>query len=159
MTKKLLASNGDVFLVPLSPNEFAIGVLIRADGKGRAFGAFFGSQMAETSAIDFSQLQMNDAVLLCRFGDHGLHTKRWPIIGSIPNWSEQTWPLPKFARRHDNPQLRYVTEYDDSLALRAEEILPAAETTYLPEDSQFGSGVVEVKLAKLLPLDHRVQVR
>lgn len=43
-----------------------------------------------------------------------------------------------------------MTEYDDSLNLRSEVVLPATDDTDLPENAQFGSGVVEVKFAKFL---------
>jgi hypothetical protein len=150
MKDRLAVANGAVFLVPLPTGGFGIGVLVRADGKGRAFAAFFGPRVTDATEVDIPRLRSEDAVLLCRFGDHGLHTQRWPVIGAIPNWSADQWRLPRFCRRHDNPELRYVTEYDDSLNVLNEVVLPSADTKNLPEDAQFGPGVVEVKLAKLL---------
>jgi hypothetical protein len=71
-------------------------------------------------------------------------------IGSIPNWAVAPWSVSKFARRHDDPDRCYVTEYDDSLNAISERVVPAAEGKMLPDDAQYGSGVVEVKLAKLV---------
>lgn len=148
--KRLAIRRGAVFLVPVAPGRFAIGAVIRADGRGRAVGAFFGPTVSGPSEVDASNLRLETAVLVCRFGDHGLHTKRWPVIGSIPNWVASAWSVTKFARRHDNPDLCYVTEYDDSLNVISERVLPAAEGSMLPVDAQYGSGVVEAKLAKLV---------
>ena len=150
MKQKRIPANGAVFLVPLPTGGFGIGVLIRADGKGRAYGAFFGPRVAGAGEVDIARLLPEDAVFRCRFGDHGLHTHRWPIIGSIPSWDTSPWPIPNFARRHDNPRMRYVTEYDDNLDLLSEAIVQVAATQDLPEDTQFGSGVVEIRLDKLL---------
>lgn len=148
--KKLSIDEGAVVLVPVAPAGFAVGVVVRADGRGRAVGAFFGPKVNDASDVNLSELRLNRALLVCRFGDHGLHTKRWPVIGSIPNWSSAPWSVPKFSRRHDNPELCYVTEYDDSLNAIAEHLVPAAEGRELPADAQYGSGVIEAKLAKLV---------
>ena len=146
--KKLIIENGAVVLV--APSGIAIGVVIRADGKGRAIGAFFGPRADGASDVNLSELRLKDALLICRFGDHGIHTKRWPVIGSIPNWANASWAVTKFSRGNDNPDLCYVTEYDDSLNGISERVLSAAEGKGLPDDAQYGSGVVEAKLAKLV---------
>lgn len=148
--KKLAVKSGAVVLVPVAPTGFAVGVVIRADGRGRAIGAFFGPRVNGASDVNPSELRLKTALLICRFGDHGLHTKRWPVIGSIPNWGSTPWSVTKFSRRHDNPDLCYVTEYDESLDAISERVLPAAEGKGLPEDAQYGSGVVEAKLAKIM---------
>lgn len=150
MKKSSIPANGSVFLVPLLAGDFGIGVLVRADGKGRAYGVFFKQRVSGANEVDVSGIRYQDAILRCRFGDHGLHTRRWIVIGSIPNWDTGQWRIPKFSRPHDNSGMRYVTEYDDSLNLMSEVVAPATETMDMPEDAQFGSGVVEVKLSKLL---------
>jgi hypothetical protein len=150
MKKSSIPANGSVFLVPLPAAGFGIGVLVRGDGKGRAYGAFFGPRVSRADEVDMANLRQQDAILRCRFGDYGLHTRRWIVIGSIPNWGAGQWQIPRFSRPHDNSGMRYVTEYDDDLNLMSEVVTPVAETTDMPEDAQFGSGIVEVKLNKLL---------
>jgi hypothetical protein len=148
--KKRSASEGAVFLVPLPATGFGVGVLIRTSGTGRAYGAFFGPRVVSESEVDVSRLRDEDAILRCRFGDHGLHTQRWTIIGSISDWGAHRWELPRFKRGHDDPSLRYVTTYDDSLRAIAETLQPVNEAAALPDDGQFGSGLVEAKLSKIL---------
>ncbi|TAG05938.1 MAG: hypothetical protein EAZ43_00115 [Betaproteobacteria bacterium] len=148
--KKLAIESGAIVLVPLAPSGFAVGVVICADGRGRAIGAFFGPRVEGGSDVNASELRLKDALLICRFGDHGLHTKRWRVIGSIPSWGNAPWSVTKFARRHDDPDRCYVTEYDESLNAISERLLPTAEAKGLPDDAQYGSGVVEAKLAKLV---------
>lgn len=139
-----------VVLVPLNPSGYAVGVVIRSDGRGRAVGAFFGPRVEDGSSVDASALRLEDARLVCCFGDHGIYKKRWPVIGVVPNWKSENWSVTKFVRGHDDPKLCYVTEYDESLNVVSESVLPAAAGEGLPEDAQYGSGVVEAKLAKLL---------
>lgn len=148
--KRLTIENGAIFLVPIGSERFAVGVVIQADGKGRAVGAFFGPSVSSAAEVSAEHLRLDSAVLICRFGDHGLHSKRWPVIGMIPNWSEGPWSVSKFVRRHDSPDRCYVTEYDASLRVVSECVLPIGAGKMLPEDAQYGSGVVEVKLAKAL---------
>ena len=148
--KKFAIDTGSVFLVPIAPAVFAIGVVISADGRGRAVGAFFGPTVSGASEVDASKLELATAVLVCRFGDQGLYTKRWPVIGSIPNWDRVAWSVTRFVRRHDNPDLCYITEYDEALDVISEDVVSAFYGNGLPEDAQYGSGVVEAKLAKLL---------
>lgn len=150
MKKSGIPANGSVFLLPLPTGDFGIGVLVRANGTGQAYGEFFGRRVTNASEVNVARIKEKDAILRCRFGDHGLHTQRWIVIGSIPNWNAHPWRLPKFFRRHDNAGMRYVTEYDDDLNLLSETIAPVAATVDMPEDAQFGSGVVETKLGKLL---------
>ena len=148
--KTLAIEPGAIFLVPVAPARFATGVVIRADGRGRAVGAFFGPTVNGASEVDASDLRLEKSALICRFGDHGLYTKRWPVIGQMPNWSDASWSVSRFARRHDNPDLCYVTEYDASLNALSERVLPAEEGQALPDDAQYGSGIVEAKLANIM---------
>ena len=117
--KKLTINNGAVVLVPVTPTGFSVGVVINADGRGRAIGAFFGPAVNDASEADPSELRLETALLVCRFGDHALHKKRWTVVGSIPNWDKAPWSVTKFSRRHDNPDLCYVTEYDEAARGRA----------------------------------------
>jgi hypothetical protein len=72
------------------------------------------------------------------------------VVGQVDAWDRSRWSLPPFARRHDDPSLRYVSEYDDALNLRLERILSAKDAADLPDDAQFGSAVVEAKLSRAL---------
>lgn len=150
MKKRTVPSEGSVFLVPLANGAYGVGVLVRADGEGRAYGLFFGPAIDDPVRLDLAALAPKTSVLRCKFGDHGLVTGRWRVVGQIDHWSRERWPLPHFARRHDDPVLRYVCEYDDALNLRSERIVAAAEAVDLPQDAQFGSAVVEEKLSKIL---------
>ena len=142
--------NGTVFLVPLPSNGFGLGVLIRACGEGRAYGAFFRVRVASESEIDIKHLKLADAIWRCKFGDYALRRQLWPVIGSVPNWGASPWTLPDFARRHDDPRMCFLIKCDDKLDVIATTLVELAQAKDLPDDAQFGSGVVEIKLDKLL---------
>ena len=149
--KKVKATSGSVVLVPLAPGEFAVGVVVHTAGKGPCVGAFFGPRVSDASHVALDELRIENAVWVCWFGDYGIHNRLWPVIGSIPNWSNAPWSVTRFTRSHDNPALCYVTEYDSLLNLKAEHLVPAALGRGLPDDALFGSGIVEKRLAKLVP--------
>lgn len=148
--KKLAVDQGSIFLVPIATTRFVAGVLIHSDGRGSAVGAFFAPVVSSPTEVNAASLKLEDAILVCRFGDHGLFTKRWRVIGSMPNWALAPWSIRSFARRHHNPDLCYVTDYDDSLKAISERIALSSEGEKIPQDTQYGSGVVEAKLSKLL---------
>jgi len=152
LTRAPTPTEGTVFLVPLTPSGFAAGVLARTDGKGRAFGYFFGPRVQDLAMLDIAALVPNRAALVCKFGDHGLHTGRWIVVGRIPSFDREIWTLPRFRRAHDSKQYVYVTEYDDSLNCRSETLIPsnAADLSSLPCEAQLGSGIVEHKLSELI---------
>jgi hypothetical protein len=129
-----------------------MGVLARRDGKGRAFGYFFGPRMEKEATLDIATLVPTRAALVCRFGENGLRTGRWPVVGEIPGFSREVWALPKFQRAHDSQQLVYVTEYDHSLTCQSEILISrdAVDLSNLPYDSQRGSVVVEHNLSALV---------
>ena len=149
--KKPRAVAGSVVLVPLAPDEFAAGVVIHTDGKGRCAGAFFGPRVRSTSEVDIGGLRLEDAEWVCRFGEYGIRNSLWPVIGAIPNWENSPWSVTRFARGHDDPALCYITEYDNVLNVKSDRVAPASEGRELPEDMSYGSGNVERRLAKLLP--------
>ena len=53
----------------------------------------------------------------------------------------------------------YLTEYDDSLNVLSERLIPSEQArahTYL-EDAQFGSGNIECKLSRLLSVQQSIR--
>lgn len=150
MSTRFHAPNGSIFLVPLPTGGYGVGVLVRSDGKGRAYGIFFGPRVVGETGVDIRGLCSENAVVRFRFGDYGLHSKRGPIIGLVSGWKDAPWPLPQFRRPHDNPFLCYVSSFDDKLNCLAEDIVPASLACDLPEEAQYGSGIIEKKLDDIL---------
>jgi len=150
----LLPVEGSVFAVPLQPSGFAVGVLARVSGKGRAFGYFFGPRVPRFRDVKIDELRPEIAAMVCKFGDYGLVNQKWPVIGQVPNWMKARWELPRFTREHDHADKSYLVEYDDCLNAISERIVPRDSDCLkgLPYDSQLGSGIVEARLSKLLPI-------
>ncbi|MFN9357663.1 MAG: Imm26 family immunity protein [Phycisphaerae bacterium] len=148
--KKYKVEARTVVLVPLKPSGFVQGVVIRSNGRGQAFGCFWGPKLSFARDADFETCRQTSPILVCRFGDYGIRTGRWLLVGPVRDWSDSEWPEPKFWRRHNDPRLCYVSQYDWELKLIAEAVRPMVDAASLPEDVQLGSGVVEAKLSSLV---------
>lgn len=152
MTKTAnLYTNGTWFNVPLRTGGFARGLVSCSNGKGIAFGYFFGPKLdvkAEELPVD---LDPENRVLWGKFGDLGLLNGEWSIIGRSSNWSYEDWPMPPLIRVDESVGLAYISIYDQTtFSLVSESICdPNLKDSY-PFDRMMGYGSVEIRLTKLL---------
>jgi hypothetical protein len=148
---------GALFAVPLDAGGYAIGLVSRADGKGTLVAYFFGPRRGEIPRLeDLAALSRADAVTIRRCGDLHLGDQRWPVIGRLPGWSREKWPIPTFGR--EDPLLDDVVwqlEYSDADIIRParQARLAQNEGGTLPPDGILGGRAVELVLDQLLPLD------
>lgn len=144
-----------MFLVPLSPSGFALGVVVRTNRKGSVFGYFFGPRLDSPTLPATLDISPAVAIMVCRFGDHGLYNNKWHSVGQLANWNRSEWLMPRFWRKHDNATKIYITEYDDSLHVVAENIVSrtAIDMLSLVPDEQLGSAIVEARLSSFFNMD------
>lgn len=149
---KLPYRNGTWFLVPLRADGYALGVVARHNGRGSAFGYFFGPKIA---ARDESQLlsarSPDKRILWGMVGDLGLVRGEWPIASHDPNWQDEHWPMPPFVRVSDGGEIAFMTEYDPiTLKARTERRCPPSLINDHPYDRLMGCGSVELRLTELV---------
>jgi hypothetical protein len=150
---KITAKEGDWFAVPLRDGGFAVGVVARANRKGGMFGYFFGPKRAEVPALgDMTGLTAEDAVLVGKFGDLGLHEGSWPLLGPCPHWDRGRWPMPPLIRYEELTGRSFRVYYadDDPGKMIRKEQIPAGSTEHGPEDGLMGAGFVEKRLTRVL---------
>lgn len=144
---------GTWFAVPLRSSGYGLGVVARATKRGKVLlGYFFGPRRdVEPTLGAASSLRAADAVLVVRFGDLYLIDKSWPIIGCLPTWRREEWPMPSFVRRDELSGKAWRVEYadDNPNEVIAEEIL-ATDSGGLGRDSLLGAGAVEIVLTNRL---------
>lgn len=139
----------DVFTIPLRSGGFALGVIARRPKKGKILLGYFFGKKYESAPNDLN-LDPKAAIKIVRFGDLGLHTGEWKVIGSISNWAPEEWPVPQFFRE-DPAGNRWLITYSDSdlSAPSKEEQYPPSIGTH-ERDSLMGAGAVELTLTKNL---------
>lgn len=147
MARSLPYTVGDVVAVPLRDEGFALGVIVRADGKGIALGYFFGRRFATLGEISGPfDLAPNGAVRICRFGDRRIIRGLWRTVGRVADWDPAHWPVPIFCRNGE-----ILVQYDDrTLEVVSERKSSPHGCEDLPEDGLEGSGFVEIKLTRFI---------
>jgi len=150
--KKLPYDEGDCFGVPLPNGNFAVGIVVRHNRRGRVFGHFFGPPM-QAPAID-AAWRPEHAVLTGRFGDLGLIEHKWPVLGKFPGWDRNAWPFPRCFWLEPFPGRDiYFREYDErDFVLQNNVRVSRSEANIagIPKDGDMGYVFVEKRLARLL---------
>jgi hypothetical protein len=149
---KLPYSEGSVFLVPLRNGGYARGVVARTAPKGKVlFGYFFGPRLESRATATWNDLDPTKAVLCVRFGDLGLINGEWQMLGMVPNWSRDAWPMPEFARRDPLGKMKpQLVRYSDNDPNQIDFERPIDNDAGLRTDSLSGYGAIEIRLTKLL---------
>lgn len=151
---RLNYEEGTFFALPLRNGGYGVGVVARMPRGGKVLlGYFFGRKYAEVPDLsevqDFAPL---DAVTVQRFGDLGLITNVWTVIGKPPGWDRTKWPIPIFARRcahTGNPQL---VVYRDENPNSNPQWIPATEEDILGLEAAdlHGYGSMEITLSRII---------
>ncbi len=151
--KKLPYKEGDWFGVPLADGGYAVGLIARSRRGGKAlFGYFFGPRRSQLPSLtDIRDLTPADAILIGKFGDLGLYTGEWPIIGHSEPWERKAWPMPPLIRVDEFSGKTWKVEYseDDPSLMVQETPCDAKEAHRFPRDRAMGSGAVALRLTKL----------
>jgi hypothetical protein len=142
---------GDWFAVPLEESGYALGLIARMKKSG-IFGYFFSRRYAEVpTLVDAARLRSADAIERLIFGDLDLLNRAWPVLGALPAWDRQQWPMPSFVHRDVVSGCPYIRTRDqESLNLLSERRAREEETVGLPEDGSFGAGAVVIRISHLI---------
>lgn len=140
--------------MPVEDSGYAIGIVARADGRGRVLGYFFGPRYDAVPALSEDDLPTREkAILVAIFGDLGLIEREWPVILRPSVWRPSDWPMPDFGHIDVvDPSKAYRRSYDENtLEGNAPDVPITPEAALrLPRDAQSGSGAIEIKLTRLL---------
>ncbi len=148
----LCYSEGTAFALSLrGVHGWALGVVARLDGRGRAFGYVFGPRRMDLPKMDDVQtLDPKKAIWQGRFGDLRLLRKQCPILGVITNWSRKKWRLPPFIRVDSVTHDVFKVTYSDRLDFLDEAPCDVRMVSRYPRDAMSGAGAVEVHVSRLL---------
>ncbi len=116
------------------------------------FAYLFGVKFEKVPYLDeVIHFKPNDAARKIRTGYLGLINNEWPILGEMPNWSDEDWPMPIFVRKEGlTDRIYYVQRDDNEPAHTLTEWLTTADINGVEQDISYGYGAVEMMLTKLL---------
>lgn len=145
---------GNFFSVPLGRDGFAIGLIARQPRRGSVLlGYFFGPRhpQADLTASAVTALKPQDAKLVCRFKDGGLHRGLWRVFAVSRDWQREAWPVPAFLRKEGLSGRGIRVEYDgENLMMPSRESEVAITDSQLPEDVLLDEARVTELLERLL---------
>jgi len=145
---------GTVFALPLRRGGYAIGIVARTSALGGLFlGYLFGPVSRVIPSLkDVENLRPEDALRIARIGDLSLMEKTWPIIGQIPSWIHEEWPIPPFIRRDDIAKKAWQVQYADTDANKviAEKPMDYSTAAEFERDAVLGAGAAEIAMTKIL---------
>jgi hypothetical protein len=150
MPADISALEGHLYGVPLGGGLFGV-CLVARTGRLGTLGYFAPRAFEGLPSIDDAKFPPADAVWVGLFGDLGITKGDWPLIGMVPEWRREKWPLPVFARVSELSGRSFRVSYDDALASQPNVTSATAEEVVaLPEDGLAGAGFVEQRLGRLL---------
>lgn len=156
-SKKQKYSEGDLFGVPLADGGFGVGLVVRKSKRGVLFGYFFGPRREDIPALDeLHGLEPARSVLAGLFGDLDIRDSLWPVIGGMPGWSRERWPLPYFKGRgesDDGSTVRITRDEDDLTTKLSIVKFPSAASFEGVKDGLMGSGFAALRLNRLIGED------
>jgi hypothetical protein len=150
--KKLPYVEGTAFAVPLRGDGYGIGVVARMSPRGRILLVYlFGPRRTYVpTASELDGLAPRQAVRRLRIGDLHLVDGKWPIIGLLPGWERNEWPMPDFLRRDELSDRAWRVIYDDVDPGKVVGKEPADRDDSYEGDGLHGAGAVEILLTKCL---------
>jgi len=153
--KKLPYEEGSWFLVPMGKNAFVPGLIARMAPEGKVLlGYFFGKVFREIPSVKaMDQFQEKDAVKIHRFGDLGLINGEWPILGRLPLWNRNDWPMPAFMQVEPISNRVWKIEYpDENPGGKPRRTRITGSSSNLPKDGMGGYKYIEEILQKYVNL-------
>lgn len=159
-TKTITIEPGDLFVVPLDEDCYALGLASRVSknrGTKTVLGYFFDTTFSTVPTIaEIPNLKPCAAILIARFSGQSIMETQWPKIGTYQNWDPEKWPMPSFCRQNVvTPSWGWLIKYqnDDPQVRITEEPCNFADVATLPSDGLFGCGAV------LMVLKHKIITR
>lgn len=153
---KINYSEGDCFLFPLTDGGFARGIVCRMDKQGGLLGYFYGPLLkSESEAVISEDLKPENAVYIHMCGDLGLVDEKygWKVIGSIPGWKKEDWPMPVFGSvdtLRNRGEMRFFDENTLQWLHQKTIFITVEEAKKLPGSGLGGCGFIEKQVSKIL---------
>lgn len=155
--KAVRIKDGSCIVVPVTSGGHAIGVMAKRYRSGFLLCFFFLITDEELLALRehmsaaFLKLQAQSADLVCICSDLGLADGTWEIIGAMPNWNKEEWAAPVFGTKAPEGFGRAMLQHYDEEVLEfvTDRNVTVADVIDLPDAALFGSGAVEIELARI----------
>ena len=107
---------GSWFAVPIEDGAaYVLGLVARCNRSVNVFAYFFDHVFeGQPPTLDDAQdLTASDAAWIMHTGGQAMIERRWPVVGTLPGWDPDDWPVPVLrARSKDEAVFRRMTFVD-----------------------------------------------
>jgi hypothetical protein len=143
---------GDLIALPIE-NHYLIGLVSRINDDKIPLGYFYHHIFTELpKSIEDVSIDFQKPILIKEFGSQGFRDGTWKILGSMPNFKRDNFPVPLFFH-HTKPFKPVLVYFDDSMnevrRLTIEEI-EVDNYKDFPQTGLGGSGFIEKRLKRLI---------
>lgn len=151
-------SVGDLLAIPLKGGGYGVAIVANAkyDGKVRDLLFLYGFDKVYESPpplAEVKNLRITDAITVESCGDLSIREGRWIIIGPLPGFKEEEWPVPP-KRNGPNIVIANTYEYGD-ICLGNDKLVSRKDFKCLPIMTGLGDAIVfESTLAKAIKERH-----
>ena len=152
MPRKLPYTAGDLFAVPLADAVWSVGLAARTFGRGGILSYFFGNTYPEAPRLEeLENVNPAGAIWITRHGDLGLLQGQWLVLGPLPGWHPDAWPVPMFRRQEllTGRLLGVIYQNERLDQLGHEFEIPQEQFESPPEDGLAGAEFVRLRLRRL----------
>jgi len=102
--KDIAYDEGSVFMVPIKQGTNVIGIVVRKSNINPSALGYFLENHTDDPCAEACSLNGEKAkaafILTIIFVDSQLTSGNWPLLGRIPNWSRQSWPIPDLCEKN-----------------------------------------------------------
>lgn len=113
--KRIRCTEGQCIAMPLTNGRFARFVVARRTSTGYLLSYCFPPSFPSIPVLaDFEQLKASEALCVWKISDVGVVDSLWPVVGTMPNWHREEWPVPKFAFTDPLTGRKYLRTFDDN---------------------------------------------
>ncbi len=128
---------GKILVMPLKGGGYATGLIVNQN-KNILLGYFFDTYY-QKPPVDINEWSLSKVCLICLFGILGIEKDEWKILGDMPLWKKDEWPIPVFKQQDlINPERYYSIIYQNNLRRYRKESISKEEAQQYYSYGVFG---------------------
>lgn len=112
--KRIRCPEGSCIAIPLVNGRFARVVVARVSSTRYLVSYCFAPSFPNVPPLYLYEcLEPKDVLCAWKISSVGVADGDWPVLGILPRWRREDWPVPRFAFTDPLSGARYLRTYDD----------------------------------------------
>lgn len=142
---------GSIFLVPLLNGGYTLGLVARHYKHGTLFYFFKEKYATKIEKIPIEAIRKDNILWVKQGGDGAFIKHTWPILGVLPKWDKDEWPIPVFKTKDILKGFPIAVFLDERLEEIDRKRITEKEAKQIKwKNGIAGTGYIEEELSELL---------